>query len=341
MTPSKGHMTRAAAALAAVVALAVPAFAQDKDYSSVNVPATITIIVASSPGGSSDALVRVTAPIFEAKIEEMTGSDIATVVKNMPGAGTEVGATALAGATPDGSTIGLMNLPHFPLLEAARDTQFEPWLEAFTPLGLNVFDANVFILGKSSSFATVAEALDAAKADPGSVIVGAQGPLSDDQLALHALERDTGAKFAFIPYAGGSDANRALMGGEIDVTIGNIFDYIQLADSAKDAAIFSTERAGMIPDVPTFAEAVGVETGNLGSTRGFGAPSGLPEDLLDLYRDAFARTFADPAYVEEAMARNITLIKPKSAEEFGAIMVEQQELVGSLIEVFRDGGYLN
>ena len=41
----------------------------------------------------------------------------------------------------------------------------EPWLEGFTPLGLNVFDANVFILGKSSSFATVAEAVGSKRED--------------------------------------------------------------------------------------------------------------------------------------------------------------------------------
>lgn len=345
MTTRSRSPIRMAAALTAGLALtaAVPAEAQEggQDFSSVEVPSTVTMIVASSAGGSSDALVRVTASFFEEKVEEMTGQDIATVVKNMPGAGTEIGATALAGAKPDGSTIGLMNLPHFPLLEAAREVQFEPWLDAFAPLGLNVFDANVFILGQDSSYDSVSAALDAAREKPGSVIVGAQGPLSDDQLALYALEQQSDAKFTFIPYAGGSDANRALMGGEIDVTIGNIFDYIQLEDSAKDAAIFSEERADMIPDVPTIAEATGVETGNLGSTRGFGAPAGLPEEILALYREAFAQTFADPDYVKEAKARNITLVAPKTAEEFGEIMAEQQELVGGLIDVFREGGYLN
>ena len=328
------------AAGAAAALTAVPAAAQETDYSSVEVPSTITIIVASSPGGSSDALVRTTAPYFEAAVEELSGRDVSTVVQNMPGAGTEVGATALATAEPDGSTIGLMNLPHFPLLQAAREVQFEPWLESFVPLGLNVVDPNVFIVGKNSSYATVEEAVEAAKQDPGSVVVGAQGPLSDDQLALHALEQETGAKFAFIPYAGGSDANRALMGGEIDATVGNIFDYIQLEDAAADAAVFSDETAEMIPDVATFEEAIGVDVGNLGSTRGFGAPAGLPKDLLSLYREAFAQAFENEDYIAEARERSITLVSPRSAEELGEVMAEQQDVVGSLVEVFREGGYI-
>lgn len=327
--------------LAAGAAAMIGSGAVAQDYAEAEVPSNISIIVASSAGGSSDALVRVMAPYFERYVEELSGQQTSTVVQNLPGAGTEIGATALATATPDGSTIGLMNLPHFPLLEAARDTQFEPWLEHFVPLGLNVVDPNVFILASSSSFGSVEEAVQAAIDSPGSVIVGAQGPMSDDQLALYALEQATGAKFAFIPYEGGSDANRALMGGEIDATIGNIFDYIQLEDSAKDAAIFSDERFDMIPNVATFEEAIGQDVGELGSTRGFGAPAGLPEDVLALYREAMSQTFADPEFVEEAKERSITLVRPRTSEEFGTIMQEQQDVVGSLIEVFREGGYLD
>lgn len=327
-------------AAAASLAAAAHAHAQQPEHADVDIPSTVDVIVAASAGGSSDALVRVTMPYWERAVEELTGREVSTVVKNLPGAGTEIGATALAAAKPDGSTIGLMNLPHFPLLEASRDTQFEPWLESFVPLGLNVVDPNVVILGESSRYETLKEAVEAAKENPGSVVVGAQGPLSDDQLALYALEEATGAKFAFVPYAGGSDANRALRGGEIDLTVGNTFDYVQLEDVAKDAAIFSPERYEMIGDVPTVQEALGADVGELASTRGFGAPAGLPEDVLNVYREALARTFENPEYQQEAKERNITIVEPRIGEEFGSVMEKQQEVVGRLLRYFEEGGYL-
>lgn len=328
--------------IGAAIALAgtSAALAQDAKYADVAVPSTVEVIVAASAGGSSDALTRVTMPFFEDAIRELTGKDVSTVVKNLPGAGTEIGATALYSAEPDGSTFGLMNLPHIPLLEAARDPAFEPWVENFAPLGVNVVDPNVMILAETSRYETIEEAVNAAKENPGTVIVGAQGPLSDDQLAMYALEEATGAKFAFIPYAGGSDANRAFRTGEIDLTVGNTFDYVQLEDVAKDAIIFSPERYDMIGDVPTVEESLGVTTGEFASTRGFGAPTGMPQDVLALYREALAMAFADPAYQEEARARNITLVEPRIGEAFGAVMREQQENVARLVRYFDEGGYL-
>lgn len=328
-------------ALAAATSLAIgAAHAQNADYSSVEVPSAVNVIVAASAGGSSDTLVRVTMPYWEEAVEELSGQSVSTVVKNLPGAGTEIGATALATAEPNGQTIGLINLPHIPLLQATRDLEFEPWLENLTPLGLNVVDANVIILGERSRYDTLVDALEAAKKKPASVIVGAQGPLSDDQLALYGLQEATGSKFTFTPYAGGSDANRALRNGEIDITIGNTFDYVQLEDVAKDAAIFQPERYEMIPDVSTVQESLGVEVGEMASTRGFAAPDGLPEDLLTLYRDALEQVFNNPTYRKDARERNITLVEPRIGEAFGEVMAEQQKNVSTLLKYFEEGGYV-
>lgn len=328
-------------AVAATTIVASSALAQKQDFEAVTLPATIDIIVASSAGGSSDALVRVTAITWEKKLEELTGQSTSTVVKNMPGAGTEIGATAIAEAEPNGSTIGLMNLPHFPLLDASRETRFNPWLEKFAPIGLNVIDPNVVILGKNSQYESIADAVKAATDNPGSVILGSQGPMSDDQLAMYALEDATGAKFAYIPYPGGSDANRAILGGEIDLTIGNIFDYLQVQDSAKEAAVFATERYSMVSEVATVEELIGAKTGDANSSRGFVAPIGLPNDLLALYREAMTETFADPDYQKEALARNITLVEPLDADQLEDLMVEQQKTVDRLLGYFRMGGFLD
>lgn len=317
------------------------AVAQEAKYAEVEVPATVQVIVSSQAGGSTDALARVAVPYWERALEELTGQDVATVIKNIPGAGTEIGATALASAEPDGSTIGIINLPHIPLIQASRDAKFEPWLENFVPLAVNVVDPNVLILGENAPYETIGEAVNAAKSEPGSVVVGAQGPLSDDQLALYALQEATGAKFTFLPFDGGAGANRALRGGEIDLTIGNVFDYVQLKDAAKDAAVFSPERYGLIEDVPTIEETVGVAPGELASTRGFAAPDGLPDELLELYREAFRVAFENPEFIADAKKRNITLVEPRIGEAFGKVLREQQDLVAKLLTYFEEGGYLN
>lgn len=324
--------------LTAVTALAlagtVPATAQEVDFTKVQVPPTIEVVIASEAGGSTDTLGRIVMAHWQQVVSELTGANVSTVIRNLPGAGTEIGATAIADAQPDGSTIGILNLPHVPLIEASRDPRFEPWMEAYTPLGTNVVDPNVIILGANSPYETLVEALEATKSNPGSVIVGAQGPLSDDQLALYALQDASGAEFTFIPFDGGAGSNRALLGGEIDITIGNVFDYLQLADSAKDAAVFSTQRYHMIPDVPTVEESLGITTGQLAATRAFAGPAGLPEDIASLYIEAFERTFEDLEFQQEAIERNMTLVDPVMGQDLLSVMQEQQDLVVRLYPYF-------
>jgi tripartite-type tricarboxylate transporter receptor subunit TctC len=309
-------------------------------YADVELPSTIRVIVAYNAGGSTDALARMTLPFWEKAILELTGKKANAVVVNLPGAGGEIGWTSLAHTQRDGSTIGIINLPAVPLVEAARKAGFSPWIEKFAPLAVNVIDPNVIRLAKSSKFGSLKEAVEAAKAKPGSVTVGADGPLSDDHLAMYALSQKMGAEFAFIPYAGGAPANRALQSGEVDIAIGNVFDHLQTKDSEKEAAIMWSSRYGMIPDVPTLKESLGVDVGELGSTRGFAVAAGSPEDLIEVYREAFRIAFKDAEYLEGAKKRNITVVEPKIGEEFGKTMKQQQALVGELIEYFIKGGYI-
>jgi len=311
-----------------------PVLSQTIDYKQLDIPSTIEVVVAADAGGSTDTLARIVMNYWQQELKSLTDKKVNPVIKNLPGAGTEIGASAIADANPDGSTIGILNLPHVPLVEASRDPSFEPWLEAYTPLGTNVVDPNVIILGENAPYDTLSEALQAAQDNPGSVIVGAQGPLSDDQLALYALQDVTGAKFAFIPFDGGAAANRALLGGEIDITVGNVFDYLQVEEDAKDAAIFSAKRYHMISEVPTLEESVGVDAGELSATRVFVGPAGLPEEITALYIEAFEKVFNNQEFQQEAEKRSVTLVDPIMGEEFLEVMKDQQEIVSRLYPYF-------
>lgn len=319
--------------------LALPVLAAPK-YGDVEVPDTIRVIVSYKAGGSSDTLARVTLPRWEKAIKELTGKSTSAIVVNLPGAGGEVGWTSLSHAQADGSTIGIINLPAVPIVQAARDAGYEPWLEKFTALGVNVIDPNVIRLGSRSKYNTLAEAIDMAKQNPGSVTVGADGPLSDDHVAMYAIEKATGAKFTFIPYPGGSPANRSFMAGEVDIAIGNVFDHVKTKTSAKEAAVLLNDRYPLIEDIPTVKELLGVDIGEFGSTRGFATPTGTPEALVKVYREAFDITFNDAEFQKEAKKRNITIVEPRVGDEFTKLMEENEQNTQDLLQLFIDGGFI-
>ena len=322
-----------------VVGVVLPAGAQE--YADVALPDSVRVTVSYSAGGSSDALARATAPYWETCVEELAGQSISTVVTNLPGAGGEIGWNQLATSAADGGTIGIINLPAVPLVQAARDAQFEPWLESFTPIGVNVIDPNVVRVSNQSDFATLEEAVQAAIDEPGSVVVGADGPLSDDHLAAYALSSATGATFAFVPYSGGAPANRAFQAGEVDLAVGNVFDYLATEDSTADAGIFWNEPYESIPDVEPVGDKLDIEVPEIGSTRGFAAPSGLPAQVLALYRDAFECAVTNEEYVAQARERNITLVEPRIGEDFGDVMRNQAQAVDDLLKYFVEGGYID
>lgn len=335
--------TRLALAVATAAAMVASGHlrAAEGEFADLEVPDTIRVIVAYSAGGSTDALVRTVLPHFEQAIEELSDQSTSAVVVNLPGAGGEVGWTSLANADPDGSTIGIINLPAVPLVEAARDTGYEPWLESFVPLAVNVIDPNVVRLGSGTDYEDLQAAIDATKENPGSVTIGADGPLSDDHLAAYAIAQATGAEFAFVPYAGAAPANRAFQSGEVQIAIGNVFSYVQTEDVTKDAAVFAAEPYEMIPDVPTVESKLGIEAGELGSTRGFATPAGTPEEMTSLYRQALGRAFEEEEFKAEARKRNITLVRPRIGEEFGQLMQNQEAQVGELLDYFVQGGYID
>jgi tripartite-type tricarboxylate transporter receptor subunit TctC len=295
---------------------------------------TIRLIVAYSAGGSSDTLARTMAQYWEKEL----GVNI--YVENLPGAGAEIGFTALARANPDGYTVGIINLPALNLLNAARETAYHP-VDSYDAIGVHVQDPNVMAARiDDERFQDFNDVVEFAKEHPGELIVGADGPLSDDQLGLYKVLLEEDIVVTYIPYDGGAPAKQALLSGEIDIVVENAFDVIRHEEAVNSLVTLWDERYHMIPDVPTYKELRGVELVG-SSTRGIAAPAGIPEDRLQILRETWEAAVNNPEHIEDCIKRGITLIDPvKVGEEFKEVMISTQEDVDSLLPFFREMGYI-
>lgn len=288
----------------------------------------ITLTVAYSPGGSTDRAARVMVPF----LEKYLGQTV--VVLNKPGAGGQVGFTYLARAKPDGYTIGFINIPALHLNKAFRKgVPYHP-VKSYAPIGSNIVDPNtVLVRADDDRFKTMRDLVEYARKNPGKLIVGADGPFSDDQLAMVKIEKAFGVRFTYIAYKGGAPSAAALLGGHTDVLITNATDVNVYKGKVRALAQLRESRYEMIAHVPTMEEAMGVKLIGA-STRGIAAPAGVPADRLKKLREAFRKAANDPEYVRKAKKAGLTLAW-MDAKQFGEFIAGVQNDVATLAKQLR------
>ncbi|WP_240757102.1 tripartite tricarboxylate transporter substrate binding protein [Roseicella aquatilis] len=286
---------RSLLALGAGLVLAAPALAQ-APYPD----RPITMILSYAAGGGTDAAARTLARFLERDL----GQPI--VVVNRPGAGGEIGWSELARAKPDGYSIGFANTPGILTVPIERP-QARFRLEDFAPIANIVDDpGGVWVLA-DSPYRTLGDLVEAARKAPGTIGYGTTGIGSDDQLAMLALERQTGVTFLHVPFAGSSQVRTALLSRNLPVAVMNMAEGV--ADGRQGLiwplAQLGPRRWEAMPEVPTARE-LGFEVVE-GSMRGVVAPAGVPRPILDRLAGSVRRAVEDPEFQKAAQQQSLPL----------------------------------
>lgn len=273
----------------------------------------IEMIVAYGAGGGTDVTARTVQPLLEKEL----GQSI--VVVNRPGAAGEVGHASLADASPDGYTIGIINLPPMLTIPITKDAAFVT--EDIIPVAGLVSDPSAISVPANSQFESLDDMMAYAKENPGAVTIGTTGVGTDDHLAMRYLADAADVEFTHVPFASAGAARTALMGGHISAAALNLGEAMPNAEegNVKILAQFSSEPSELAPDVPT-AQSLGYDVQML-SERGIGLPAGTDPAIVDKLAAALEAVANDPAFVE----RNhdlYTEVKFLLTEEFRAHVEE-------------------
>ncbi|BAS26244.1 hypothetical protein LIP_0387 [Limnochorda pilosa] len=285
----------------------------------------VQLIVAFSPGGSSDVLARVVAQYFE----RLTGTPM--VVMNKPGAGGEIGFTSLALSKPDGYTVGLINIPNlmtFPLMRA-ETTKYD--LDDLTYIANVVTDPSVLVVRAQSPFQTFEDFVAYAGANPGAITISHDAVGGDDFLFIRKIEHATGIDLTEVQFAGDAPARAALLGGHIAANAINLSEAVPMVRDGRVRVLglAAPRRAAEIPDTPTFRE-MGFDIVN-SSSRGIGAPAGLPEDVADLLAETLVEIARDPGFVAKLAEMKMPL-DVIARDEYEKFVLEQNEIMHELWE---------
>src|SRR3569833_57828 len=182
--------------------LAAPALAQVRP---------ITLVVPFPPGGSTDLMGRLLAE----RVAPVLGQPV--LVDNRPGAATVVGAESVARAAPDGFTV-LVNsgttLTLNPLL--MRNLSYK--LADFAPVSLLSTLPFAFLL-QNRLPATIPEFVALAKAKPGQLNYGTNGPSSFNNIAAVLVADRLGIRMQDGTYKGDAQQQPDFMAGTLAILV--------------------------------------------------------------------------------------------------------------------------
>ena len=241
----------------------------------------VRIVVPFAAGGAVDTLAR----LIGSKLAESFNQPV--VVENRAGAGGNIGADAVAKASPDGHTI----------LQSTNGQAISPALHRalpFDPVGdfiavtQLVATATVLVANPRLPATSVKELIALAKARPGRLNYGMTGVGNQLHLTMEMLKRAAGIDIQAIPYRGDAPLNAALVAGDIDVAIVPIATARPLIEGGqlRALAVTGTRRSAALPAVATVAEDAlpGFESSGW---QGYFVPAKTPREIvLTIRREA-------------------------------------------------------
>lgn len=231
--------TRRAALAALALPLALPAVAQ---------PRPVTIVVPFPPGGSTDVAARLLAERMAAPL------GLPVQVENRPGAATVIGAEYVARAAPDGHTVLISSgstltiNPHI-----LRNLSYR--LEDFAPVTL-ISTLPFAIVARPDGPRSLEALVERARARPGEVTYGTNGPSSFNNIAAVLVCGQLGIRMQDITYRGDAAQVADFLGGRLDLLVVGGSTGIPLHREGRGRIIAWTgdRRMTGMEEVPTVAE---------------------------------------------------------------------------------------
>lgn len=309
-------MTKAAAAAASALSMAVLATAAHADFP--NRP--VTMVVPFAAGGGTD----ITARVLAGPMAEALGSEV--VVRNTAGAGGTIGAAETAAARADGYTVGLMPVGPMTTQPHLRSLPYGP--DSFDYVCLAYSAPSSIVVRHDSPFNSLTDMVDYARANPGELNFGVQAIGSIPHVAGLGLADATGIEFTYIPYAGSGPTFTAMLDGSVHMFVAHVSFLTTNADQVKSIALLSDERISTAPELMTAGEQ-GVDM-NFPIWGGLVVPRGTPADVRDTLEAACEAGVNSPGFTERMESLGTPVVYMGGAE-FEAFVRAEFERNGTLL----------
>lgn len=293
------------------LALATPALAQPAFPSR-----PVTIIVPFAPGGSTDVVTRLMAE----RMTALLGQNV--VVENRPGGNTIVGAEAAARAQPDGHTL-LMAAGTTLTINPAVTRNLPYKVEDFAPVML-VTTFPFAVIARLDGPADIAALAAAARARPGAITYGTNGPTTLTNVAMLMVLERMGVTMQDVTYRGDAQAMSDFVATNLDLLVvaGSTALPVHRNRQGRILGWTSAERVPSTPEVPAFAESYP----GLVAQSWFGllTQSRVPPAHVERLNAAAREALSDPR-IRERLTNDGQFVQGGTAAEFASFLATEAE----------------
>lgn len=248
----------------------------------------ITLVVPYPPGGATDTIGRIIARGMTQRLGQTV------IVDNRAGAGTAIGAAAVARAAADGYTLLISSNTTFTVNPALKSQLQYDAQKDFESIGLVGSSPLVLLANPALPAGNVKELVALAKARPGTLAYGSFGNGTSAHIAGEMFKLVTGTDLLHVPYKGSAPAMADLIAGQVQLSFDTNVAALPMlqAGKVKALAVTSPKRSPSLPNVPTVAEA-GYAGYEMVPWIAIVAPRGLPGPVQGALGKALADTLAD------------------------------------------------
>jgi tripartite-type tricarboxylate transporter receptor subunit TctC len=264
----------------------------------------ITAVVAAAAGGYADAVARIIAE----KLGTRLGQNV--VVENRGGAAGNIGAKAVASATPDGYTMLVTTTAL-----AINETLYKHRGYSAADLkaaSIAVSAPEVIVAHPSNPAKNVAELVKQNKTITyGSAGVGTGSYIAAEYLFKVLAKVDT----IHVPFPGGAPAINALLGNHIPVLAATAPPLISPINrgAMRGLGVAAAKRMALLPTVPTYGEQ-GFPNFYAASWVGFFLPAKTPPAIIEKLNHEINEALNDPQVQARLKPLGVELFRRSTAD---------------------------
>jgi len=253
----------------------------------------IEFLIHASPGGGSDLFCRAIAQALD---KEGLVKEKINVTSRRGGGGT-LALNYLA--SKKGDPYVLMHFTTSPLITLAIRKNSNLKFDDATYIAKMAEFPNLVFTRYDSPYKNLKDLVAEAKTlPPKTISSGMSTTGGSEHILAHRIGRDAGVEFNIISFGSGGKVTAALLGGHIDMMIGNIEEQLGQVEAkrTRPIATVTEKRIPYFPDLPTAKE----QGMNVVYTqvRGFIAPPDFPDYAVKFWEDTFAKLAKTQSYAD-------------------------------------------